>query len=141
MAWQIEIRHLHGVPQAFRCRRDLTSNFDFSDGLGPLILDPTWNFGHHRHTAAYCSKGRTPQTAAYSPASLETATLTEAHHANVRFNPCVRKGANVARWALECCGAAAYCDAEGLRARIWSGRAGHCHTAAYLPALLLKWPF
>ena len=32
----------------------------------------------------------------------EIAILTEAHHANVRFNLCIRKGANVAT-LLYCC--------------------------------------
>ena len=34
--------------------------------------------------------------------SPEIAILTEAHHANVRFNSCIRRGTNLARWGLEC---------------------------------------
>ena len=33
---------------------------------------------------------------------LEIAISTEAHHANVRFNPCIRRGANLIRSGLEC---------------------------------------
>ena len=44
---------------------------------------------------------------------------SEAHRANARFNLCIRKGANLARQAVEYCRAAAYRDAGGLRAQIW----------------------
>ena len=42
-------------------------------------------------------KGRTlPYCCIFPHLPSEMAVLTEAHHANVRFNLCIRKGANVA---------------------------------------------
>ena len=51
--------------------------------------------------------------------SLRNGRFDRGTPANDRLNSCIRMGANLARWALECCRAAAYGDAWGLRAQIW----------------------
>ena len=69
------------------------------------------------------SKGKTlPYCSIFVRIPSEMAVLPEAHQQMSDLTHAFRKGANLARWALECCEAAAYGDAWGLRAQMMVSR-------------------